>query len=145
MSVAFDVNPLLYAIDRASPWHEQAAELVASSLNGTRPCYLFWPVLSGFLRLSTHPRVFADPLSLEQALENLGLLLAAPMVRTASEGPDFPHHLADAAREVHARGGAISDCHIVALMRSHGVREIVTHDRDFRRFDGIRIADPFTD
>ncbi|GIV00558.1 MAG: hypothetical protein KatS3mg014_2173 [Actinomycetota bacterium] len=33
--------------------------------------------------------------------------------------------------------------HLVALMRENGVRTILTHDRDFRRFDGIRVRDPF--
>ena len=37
----------------------------------------------------------------------------------------------------------MTDTHIVALMRRHGVRTIITHDRDFRRFDGIRVRDPF--
>ena len=39
----------------------------------------------------------------------------------------------------------IADCHIVALMHGHGVREIVTHDRDLRRFDGVKVRDPFVD
>jgi hypothetical protein len=28
-------------------------------------------------------------------------------------------------------------------MRQYGVVPIVTRDRDFRRFDGIRVRDPF--
>jgi hypothetical protein len=28
-------------------------------------------------------------------------------------------------------------------MRQHGVGTIYTRDRDFRRFDGIRVEDPF--
>jgi uncharacterized protein len=32
---------------------------------------------------------------------------------------------------------------LAALMRQHGVRLIYTRDRDFRRFEGIDVRDPF--
>jgi predicted nucleic acid-binding protein len=47
------------------------------------------------------------------------------------------------AAEVGPRGRLVADAHLVALMRQHGVRTIVTRDRGFRRFDGIRVRDPF--
>lgn len=34
--------------------------------------------------------------------------------------------------------------HIAALMRQHGVSTIYTRDRDFRRFDGIKVEDEVT-
>lgn len=40
-------------------------------------------------------------------------------------------------------GGDVTDAHIATLMRQHGVGTIYTRDRDFRRFDGIRVEDPF--
>lgn len=40
------------------------------------------------------------------------------------------------------RGDLVPDAHIVALMRQHAVPTIWTHDRGFRRFDGIRVVDP---
>lgn len=42
-----------------------------------------------------------------------------------------------------ARGNLVTDAHLVTLMRRYGVRTILTRDRDFRRFDGIRALDPF--
>jgi predicted nucleic acid-binding protein len=41
------------------------------------------------------------------------------------------------------RGNAIPDAHLAALMRQHGVATIYSRDRDLRRFDGIRVIDPF--
>ena len=35
------------------------------------------------------------------------------------------------------------DAHLVGLMRQHGVGTIWTRDRDFRRFSGIKVRDPF--
>ena len=42
------------------------------------------------------------------------------------------------------RGNLVTNAHIVTLMHQHGVREIWTNDRDFRKFDGIIVRDPFT-
>jgi uncharacterized protein len=40
------------------------------------------------------------------------------------------------------RGNLVPDAHVVALMLQHDVPTIYTHDRDFRRFDGIDVIDP---
>ena len=37
----------------------------------------------------------------------------------------------------------IHDAHIVALCLEHGVSEIITGDRDFSRFEGLKIVNPF--
>lgn len=48
---------------------------------------------------------------------------------------------------VHRRSGAsgnlMHDAHIAALCLAHGVTEIVTADRDFLRFEGLRVVNPF--
>ena len=41
-----------------------------------------------------------------------------------------------------SRRNLVSDAHIVALMRQHDVDAIWTTDRDFRRFDRVRLLDP---
>ena len=51
--------------------------------------------------------------------------------------------LSSVISETRPRGNLLTDAHIVALMRQHGVSTIYTHDRDFRKFDGIRVVDPF--
>lgn len=40
-------------------------------------------------------------------------------------------------------GNLVPDAHLAALMLEHGVATIVTRDRDFRRFRGLSIDDPF--
>jgi predicted nucleic acid-binding protein len=42
------------------------------------------------------------------------------------------------------QGSLVPDAHLVALMRENGVRTIWTNDRDFRRFDGILVRDPYS-
>lgn len=48
-----------------------------------------------------------------------------------------------ATQAVVVRGDLVSDAHIAALMRQHGVTLIWTADRDFRRFDGLTARHPF--
>jgi hypothetical protein len=42
-----------------------------------------------------------------------------------------------------ASGNLAHDAHIAALLREHGVREFWTTDKDFHRFPGIAIRNPF--
>ena len=89
MSITLDANILFYASDVESPVHEQAAELIDNVARGRELLYLFWPVLSAYLRVSTHPAVFARPLPLERALGNLESLIERPQVRTPAEDEPF--------------------------------------------------------
>jgi hypothetical protein len=68
----------------------------------------------GYPRIATHPGIFAHPLSAVEAMRN------------------WP-----------ARGNQVPDAHLAALLRQHGVGTIYTGDADFRRFDFLRIVNPF--
>ena len=76
-------------------------------------------------------------------MEAIANLIALPNVRIGAEGPDFWAELVNVTQGLVVRGKLFPDAHIVALMRTHGVTTILTHDRDFRKFDGVRIIDPF--
>jgi hypothetical protein len=142
LSAAIDTNVLLYAANSRSECFDAAYALVGRLARGPELLYVFWPVAMGFLRLSTNPAITDRPLTPAEALSSLGDLVERNHVRTPGEGPDF---LA-AYREMAApgtRGKDVTDAHIAALMRQNGVSTIYTRDRDFRRFDGIRVEDPF--
>ena len=143
MSATLDANVLLYASDTESPFHEAARELVARLARGPGIVYLFWPTVMGYLRLATHPAVFREPLPLSSAQANVQQLVSRPHVREASEGPRFWDRFTDVARDSSTTGNLVSDAHLVALMLEHEVTTIWTHDRDFRRFKGISVRDPF--
>ena len=44
--------------------------------------------------------------------------------------------------EVRPRGNLVPDIHLAALLRQHGVPVIGTHDRDYRKFDFLKVVDP---
>ena len=143
MSVTVDVNILLYASDESSSFHAKAAELIEQLARGPELLYLFWPVLIGYLRMATHPAIFPRPLSVGVATGNVGQLLGLPHARALGEGDDFWKMYGAVTSGAVVRGNLVSDAHLVALMRENGISTLWSHDRDFRKFEGVRVQDPF--
>lgn len=143
MSATVDANVLLYASDSTSPRHARAGALLSELVQGQQLLYVFWPVVMAYLRMSTHPSVFAQPLTPETARDNVATLLSQPLVRTAGEADGFWADFRSVTQAVVVRGNLVSDAHIAALMRQHDVTLIWTADRDFRRFDRVTARDPF--
>ena len=143
MSTTVDANVLLYASDESSPFHLRALALLQDLGTGPELVYLFWPVVMAYLRIATHPGVFDSPLTLTDAMGNVESLVTRPHIQTAGEQPRFWDRYRGIAVDSDARGNLVSDAHIVALMGENGVRAIWTHDRDYRRFPGIDVRDPF--
>lgn len=144
MSATIDVNILLYASDESSSFHVKAAELLDRLARGPDLLYLFWPVLMGYLRLSTHPAIYPRPLSVDMASGNVEQLLGLPHARAVGEGDDFWQVYGAVTAGAVVRGNLVSDAHLVALMRENGVGTLWSHDRDFRKFEAVRVQDPFT-
>lgn len=142
MSYSVDVNLLLYASDTASPWHEKASAFLAGC--GVRPelfC-LAWPTLMSYLRIATHPGIFAAPLSPREAEANVDSLLSLPRVRALGEGSDFWRVYGEVS-DAPIRGNLVPDAHLAALLLEHGVTLLYSRDRDFLKFPGLRVEDPF--
>jgi toxin-antitoxin system PIN domain toxin len=143
VSATLDANLLLYASDEASPFHERAHQLLAELAAGPAIVYVLWPTVMAYLRLSTHPSIFARPLSPEEASANIERLLRLPQVQSPGEQEGFWDVYRGVAADVDARGNLVPDAHLVSLMIQNGVRTVWTHDRDYRKFTGIEARDPF--
>jgi len=143
VSYTVDANVLLYASDESSPVHARARELVGRLADGPEIAYLYWPTVMAYLRVATHPAVFARPLSIVEALGNVEQLLARPHVRTTGEGEAFWRSFRDVADDALPSGNLVPGAHLVAVMLENDVRTIWTRDRDFRRFPRIEVRDPF--
>ncbi len=142
MSYSVDVNILLYASDTTSPHHARAEAFLRSRPSDTDLFCVTWPTLMGYLRMATHPRIFAAPLTSEAATANVAAILALPRVRVIGETEAFWETYQEVTRDQSVRGNLVPDAHLVALLRLHGVGLLYTADRDFRRFDVIRVVNP---
>lgn len=142
--IAIDTNILVYSRREEAPHHAEALTLVRELATGADSWAIPWPCVLEYLRVVTHPRVFSNPTPLEAALEDLDSLLDSPSLVLLGEGPAHRGHLRRTMEDGRAAGNLVYDAHIAALAIEHGVSELLTHDRDFARFPGLRIRDPFT-
>jgi len=143
VSYTLDANLLLYASDEASPLHARALEVVTRAGQGSEIVYLFWPTIMAYLQIATHPAVFRRPLSATEAVGNVEALVGRPHVQTPGEQEHFWRRYREVAVDATPTGNLVPDAHLVGLMLENGVKMIWTHDRDYRRFRGIEVRDPF--
>ncbi len=139
MTVAVDTNVLLYAQRKEAPQHAAATARLKALLDAGRRVALPWPCVYEFIRVTTHARVYDRPATVEEALVFVRALLGHPAALLLSETERHADVMDRVLIEAGVTGNRIHDAHIVALMREHGIEDILTHDADFRRFDSIRV------
>jgi uncharacterized protein len=142
LSYAIDVNVLLYASDERSPYSKRAREFLEECAAGPEILCFGWPTLTAYLRLSTHPAIFGNPLTPDEAEDNVASLLTLPHVRTLSEQEGFWDAYRDVTRGLAVRGNDVPDAHLAALLREHDVPTLYTNDRDFLRFKFLKVRNP---
>ena len=143
MSFSCDVNVLLYASDTSSPVHAAALGFLEKAAGGGDLLCLGWPTLMSYLRMATHPRIFASPLTPAEALDNVEALAGLPHARLLAEEPGFLEVYREVTGSFPVRGNLVPDAHLAALLKQHGVRTLFTRDTDFRKFDFLEVRDPF--
>jgi len=122
LSFSCDANVLLYASDGASPVHSAARRFLDAAAAGDDLLCLAWPTVMAYLRVSTHPRIFSAPLTPAAALANMEAFAALPHVRFLSEDDGFLGVYRDVTGAFPVRGNLVSDAHVAALLKQHGVR-----------------------
>jgi len=143
MSRTLDVNLLVYAADQTADRHERARAFLDHVATSRSITYLFWPVLLGYVRIVTHAGILSSPLSPADAITDVDDLIRRPQIVVAAEGERFWRSFKEVASATPPRGPLVPDAHLVALMLEHGVTTMWTGDRDFRKFDGIAVKNPF--
>lgn len=136
-----DVNVLLYAYDTESLHHAPCATWLSVALSGSEDVGLSFVVALGFIRLASHPSVWTRPMSTTEAITIVRSWLARPQVRLLAPTDAYWATLDAVAADARAVGSLVMDAHLAALAKEHGAT-VVTTDRDFRRFAGIRSFDP---
>lgn len=138
--ILVDANLLIYARVRDFGEHEAAHAWLEDQLNFSPRVGLPWPSLLAFLRLTTNPRVFRDPLSTAQAWEQVTDWLALPAVWVPQPSERHAETLGRLMPAVH-RASLVPDAHLAALAIEHGLL-LCSTDGDFARFPGLRWENP---
>ena len=144
MSYSVDVNVLLYASDQASPRYDKASQFLHSRASDPELFCICWPTLMAYIRISTHPSIFSQPLSPEQALGNVESLIGLPRVRLLSEDDGYLAIYRQVTANFAVRGNLVPDAHLATLLLQHGVTKIYTADSDFKKFEFLDVRNPFS-
>ncbi len=141
-----DTNVLLYAVNPDADEHETAHAQVESWRRDDRRWFITWNIVYEFLRVSTHHKVFARPLTLTHAAGWLAVLMRSPNVSILNPTDRHLAVLAElTALHPRLRGNLVHDLHTVVLMREHGITEIRTADADFHQFRFLTVVNPLVD
>lgn len=136
-----DANVLLYAVDEDARQHTAARAWLEAALNGPRRVGLPWLSLLAFLRIATHPRALAAPLSASDAWSFVEEWLDAPAAWVPVPGSGYRDILQRLVRGLDLRGNLIGDAALAALCIEHGLA-MVSVDSDFARFRELTWINP---
>jgi len=141
VSYSIDVNLLLYASDGSSPLHSPARTFLEGCARDDEPLYLCYLTLMAYVRMSTHPRIFTNPLTPGEAFANVEALAALPQARLIAEREGFLDAYKEVTDRVVVRANLVPDAHLASILRQHGVSTLYTVNvDDFRKlgFPGAR-------
>ncbi len=115
---------------------------MSSLAEGNEPWALPWPCVYEFLKVVTHPRILDPPIPVRVAVDMIEAFMDAPTVVLLGDGPAHRSCFRRTVLDGGVTGSAVHDAHIAALAREHGVTELLTADRDFSRFPGLKVRNP---
>ncbi len=136
-----DVNALIYAHRKDSPHHKICYDWLERLINSDGAFALSELVLSGFLRIVTHPKIFNPPSSLQDALAFVEQIRGQPNCVIVSPQQRHWEIFRKLCEQANAKGNLIPDAYHAALAIETG-SEWITTDRDFSRFAGLRWSVP---
>jgi len=132
-----DANVLIYAVNDQAPQHRLAKDWLMNALADTEPVGLAWVALLAFVRITTRPGLWPQPMSVDKAFIVLDSWLAAPAAEIIDPGAEHGQNVRRLLASAGTAGNLVSDAHLAALAIENGA-ELVTFDRDFGRFAGLR-------
>jgi toxin-antitoxin system PIN domain toxin len=130
-----DVNVLVAAFRPDHPHHLSARawlnDAVAQAANGRSSLTLMATVVTGFLRITTHPKIFRETDPLQDVIDFINSLHSCPGVQFQPQGATWPN-MRQVCLVQQTTGNLITDAWIAATVMQSG-ETLCTFDRDFSR------------
>ena len=136
-----DVNVLVHAANSASDRHGAVRDWLVGVLASPEPLVIPDVVTTGFIRIVTSPRVMPSPLHPDQAFALVDWLLGHPSAMSLSGDERTRLNFRHLVQSLALRGNDVPDAWIAALAMTANAA-LVTFDRRFRRFPGLRVLEP---
>lgn len=136
-----DVN-VLVAAHREDHSQFERADAYLERLRETGDPFAVTDLVAGsFLRVVTNRRIFMNPTPVLEAFAYVRAARAQPGHLLVNPGPRHLALLERLCRDADAAGDLVPDAQLAALAIEHGA-EVVSFDRDFARFPGLRWSHP---
>ncbi|HEX6802883.1 MAG TPA: type II toxin-antitoxin system VapC family toxin [Terriglobales bacterium] len=132
-----DVNVLVNAFRSDAGDHVLCRNWLQGVLDGDSRYGIAPQVLSGVIRVVTHPKVFAKPSALPETIQFCNVLLDQPHCAAIQPGQRHWSIFCRLCKEGDGRGNLVPDAWFAALAIESGC-EWITLDRDYARFPGLR-------
>jgi toxin-antitoxin system PIN domain toxin len=136
-----DVNVLVYAHREDAPDHKRFRAWLERLIASNEAYALTALVLSGFLRIVTHPAIFTPPSPMTTALNFVEEVRSQPNCVLLSPGDRHWEIFTGLCRGRGVRGNLVPDAFLAALAIESG-SEWITTDADYARFPGLRRREP---
>ena len=136
-----DVNVLVHAHRADSVRHTACRAWLEAVLASDEAFGISELVLSGFVRVVTHPAIFNPPSSLDQALAFASEVMSPDHAVLIAPGPRHWEIFAKLCRDAEARGNLVADAYLAAIAIESGCEWIST-DGDYARFAGLKWLRP---
>ena len=139
--ILMDVNVLVYAHREDVIDHIAYREWLESIINGNTKYGFSELVLSGFIRIVTHPKIFEIPSSLDQALTFANQIRISNQAVCIAPGSKHWLIFLHCVESINAAGNDVPDAYHAALALEWDCQWDTT-DKGFRRFKGLSVKHP---
>ncbi|MER6946898.1 type II toxin-antitoxin system VapC family toxin [Nonomuraea sp. NPDC000554] len=136
-----DINVLINAFRPEAPDRERCHAFVTEMVRGDSSYAVSDFVVNGFVRTVTNRRVYVDPDPLDRALKFADIYRNQPHAVVVSGGDRHWEIFTRLCEQAGVAGNLVPDAYLAALVIEHGC-EFVTCDKDFARFEGLRLRSP---
>lgn len=141
--ILVDANLLIYAYNLSSPFQEPARRWLEKVFSGSEPVGISWTSALAFLRITTNPKAFKNPFTVEEATSFVEAWYTQPSVVLVQAGEKHLRILVQLLRESRVQGPLVMDAHLAALAIEHEATLFST-DSDFSKFPGLAYKNPLT-
>lgn len=136
-----DVNVLVYAHRQDAADHAAYRLWLESVLDSQQAFGVSELVLSGFLRIVTHPKIFKTPTPAARAQAFVHVVRKHAHAVVIAPGKRHWGIFTELCAKTQATGNLVPDAYLAALAIESGC-EWITTDRDYARFPGLRWHHP---
>ena len=136
-----DANVLIYAFRPDTAQHSICNPWLTMVIDGDSAFGIAPLSLAAVVRVTTHPRTYVVPSTLEEAFRFCDYVLGQPHCQLVEPGERHWGIFARLCTDANTRGPRVTDAWYAALAIEWGC-EWITLDRDFARFPGLKWSAP---